>query len=167
MKPWVCAEGRTPSLQLSGLEALVRVTGAGPSTAFIYCLQIFFFAFLMKLSIFIMVLAITRMCYEAALKASDKEKTHALPALSPFVESVPGDKVGHSGLYRLHGICRGKSECQHLDGVRETTEPDSFWSFSLEDLTSPRCLVLDGCPEQGVGGMPGIPEGLVFLGSPL
>lgn len=58
----------------------------------------------MKLSIFIMVLAITGICYEAALKASDKEKTCALPVLSPSLESVTGDKVGHSDLYRVQEI---------------------------------------------------------------
>lgn len=93
--------GRSPGPQLSVLEVLLRVTGAGPSTASIYCLQIFFFAFLMKLSIFIMVLAITGMCCEAALKASDKEKTCALLFLSPSLESVTSDKVGHSDLYRV------------------------------------------------------------------
>lgn len=121
----------------------------------------------MKLSIFIMVLAITGMCYEAALKASDKEKTRALPALSPSLESVTGDKVGHSDLYRVHEVCLGKSDCQHLDRARETTEPDSFWSFPPEDLTSPWCFVLAGCPEQREVRMLGIREGLVFLGSPL
>lgn len=58
----------------------------------------------MKLSIFIMALAITEMCCEAALKASDKEKARALPALSPSLESVIGDKVGHSESYRIQEI---------------------------------------------------------------
>lgn len=39
----------------------MEVNRAGPSTAPIYCLQILFLAFLMKLSVFIMVLAITGM----------------------------------------------------------------------------------------------------------
>lgn len=47
-----------------------------------------------------MVLAITGMCCEAALKASDKEKTCALAVLSPSLESVTGDKVGHPDLHR-------------------------------------------------------------------
>lgn len=47
-----------------------------------------------------MVLAIVGMCCEAALKTSDKEKTCALLVLSPSLESVTGDKVGHSDSYR-------------------------------------------------------------------
>lgn len=58
----------------------------------------------MKLSIFIMALAITGMCCEAALKASDKEKARALLVLSPSLESVIGDKVGHSDSYRIQEI---------------------------------------------------------------
>lgn len=56
----------------------------------------------MKLSVFIMVLAIQG-C-EAALKASDKEKTCALPFLSPSLESVTSDKVVHSALYKVQEI---------------------------------------------------------------
>ena len=85
--------------RLRALQAVMRGPRAGPSTASVYCLHVFFFAFLMKLSIFIMVLAITGMCCEVVLKASDKEKTCALPVLSPSLESVTGDKVGHSDLF--------------------------------------------------------------------
>lgn len=56
----------------------------------------------MKLSIFIMVLAITGM--RRALKASDKEKTCTLPFLSPSLESVTSDKVVHSDLYKVREI---------------------------------------------------------------
>ena len=84
--------------RLRALEAVMRGPRAGPGTVSVYCLHVFLFAFLMKLSICIMVLAITGMCYEAALKASDKEKTCALPVLSPSLESVTGDKVGQSDL---------------------------------------------------------------------
>lgn len=92
-------EPRTPGPRLRALEALLRGAGAGPSTASVLLSAHPFFAFLMKLSIFIMVLAITGMCCEAALKASDKEKTCALPVLSPSLDAVTGDKVGHSDLY--------------------------------------------------------------------
>lgn len=51
-----------------------------------------------------MALAITEMCCEAALKASDKEKARALPAPSPSLESVIGDKVGHSESHRIQEI---------------------------------------------------------------
>lgn len=103
-----------PSSQLSAQEALWRINRAGPSTAPIYCLQIFFFAFLMKLSIFIMVLAITGM--RSGFKASDKEKACALPILSPSLESVTSDKVGHSDSYKAQEIWLGKSNCHTSTG---------------------------------------------------
>ena len=140
---WLCAQWKSPRCGrnkglpapwLRALQAVMRGPRAGPSTVSVYCLHVFLFAFLMKLSIFIMVLAITGMCYEAALKASDKEKTCALPVLSPSLESVTGDKVGQSDLYGGREIWLGKSNCHHPNrpggplswspSVPHTGEPD-------------------------------------------
>ena len=58
----------------------------------------------MKLSIFIVVLAVTGMCCEAALKAPDKGKTCALAGLRPSSQSFARGEVGHSDSHTLQEI---------------------------------------------------------------